>query len=134
MPVSAANFFAVSPVLPPLNPALPFGSARSCSSHRGQNVYAGVGEEHRRPDHREPVRHAHGRHREGRRADQGDDQLDAGSIDGITITNGQCHIGVTTTASANQTVTLDDFTFVRTGTRRWRPVSREPAHGSVRLP
>jgi len=37
------------------------------------------------------------------------------SLDGITIANGQCRIGVTTTASASQTVTLDDFTFVRTG-------------------
>ena len=37
------------------------------------------------------------------------------SIAGIAVTNGSCQIGVTTTASANQSVTLDDFTFVRTG-------------------
>jgi hypothetical protein len=37
------------------------------------------------------------------------------SITGIAVTNGTCQIGVTTTAAANQSVTLDDFTFVRTG-------------------
>jgi hypothetical protein len=37
------------------------------------------------------------------------------SIAGIAVTNGTCQIGVTTTAAANQSVTLDDFTFVRTG-------------------
>jgi hypothetical protein len=37
------------------------------------------------------------------------------TITGIAVSNGTCQIGVTTTASANQSVTLDDFTFVRTG-------------------
>ena len=37
------------------------------------------------------------------------------SITGIAVTNGTCQIGVTVTAAANQSVTLDDFTFVRTG-------------------
>jgi hypothetical protein len=37
------------------------------------------------------------------------------SISGIAVTNGTCQIGVTTTAAANQSVTLDDFTLVRTG-------------------
>jgi hypothetical protein len=37
------------------------------------------------------------------------------SITGIAVSNGTCQIGVTTTAGANQSVTLDDFTFVRTG-------------------
>lgn len=37
------------------------------------------------------------------------------SVEGIAVANGQGHVGVTTTASANQTVTLDDFVFVRTG-------------------
>ena len=37
------------------------------------------------------------------------------SIPGIVVSNGQCQIGVTTTAAANQSVTLDDFTLVRTG-------------------
>jgi hypothetical protein len=33
----------------------------------------------------------------------------------LAVTNGTCQIGVTTTAAANQSITLDDFTFVRTG-------------------
>ncbi|HVV50815.1 MAG TPA: family 43 glycosylhydrolase, partial [Polyangia bacterium] len=37
------------------------------------------------------------------------------SITGIAVSNGTCQIGVTTTAGANQSVTLDDFTFIRTG-------------------
>ncbi|HEY4187510.1 MAG TPA: family 43 glycosylhydrolase [Polyangia bacterium] len=37
------------------------------------------------------------------------------SIAGIAVTGGQCQIGVATTAGANQSVTLDDFSFVRTG-------------------
>jgi hypothetical protein len=37
------------------------------------------------------------------------------SITGIAVTNGTCQIGATTTAAANQSVTLDDFAFVRTG-------------------
>jgi hypothetical protein len=37
------------------------------------------------------------------------------SIPGIAVTSGQCQIGVTTTAGANQSLTVDDFTFVRTG-------------------
>jgi len=37
------------------------------------------------------------------------------SITGIAVTDGKCQLGVTTTASASQSVTLDDFTFVRTG-------------------
>ena len=37
------------------------------------------------------------------------------TITGIAVTNGTCQIGVTATAAANQSVTLDDFTFVRTG-------------------
>jgi len=37
------------------------------------------------------------------------------TITGIAVTNGTCQIGVSTTAGANQSVTLDDFTFVRTG-------------------
>jgi len=37
------------------------------------------------------------------------------SITGIAVTNGQCQIDVTTTGSAAQTVTVDDFTLVRTG-------------------
>jgi Glycosyl hydrolases family 43 len=37
------------------------------------------------------------------------------SITGISVSNGQCQIGVTTTAGANQSVTLDDFELVRTG-------------------
>jgi hypothetical protein len=37
------------------------------------------------------------------------------SLTGIAVTNGTCQIGVSTTAAANQSVTLDDFTFVRTG-------------------
>jgi hypothetical protein len=34
------------------------------------------------------------------------------SISGITVTNGKCDIGVSTTASANQWVSVDDFTLV----------------------
>ena len=34
---------------------------------------------------------------------------------GIAVTAGTCQIGVTTTAGANQSITIDDFTFVRTG-------------------
>jgi hypothetical protein len=37
------------------------------------------------------------------------------SITGIAIANGTCQVGVTTTAGASQSVTLDDFTLVRTG-------------------
>jgi hypothetical protein len=37
------------------------------------------------------------------------------SIAGVAISNGTCQVGVTTTAGANQSVTLDDFTLVRTG-------------------
>ena len=37
------------------------------------------------------------------------------SITGIAVSNGACQIGVSTTAAANQSVTLDDFTFARTG-------------------
>jgi hypothetical protein len=37
------------------------------------------------------------------------------SITGIAVSNGTCQVGVTTTAGANQSVTLDDFTLVRTG-------------------
>jgi hypothetical protein len=35
------------------------------------------------------------------------------SIPGIVVTNGTCHIGVQTTASANQWLDVDDFTLVR---------------------
>jgi len=37
------------------------------------------------------------------------------SITGIAVTDGSCDIGVTTTAAANQSVTVDDFTLLRTG-------------------
>jgi hypothetical protein len=37
------------------------------------------------------------------------------TIPGIAVSNGSCQIGVTTTASANQSVTVDDFALVRTG-------------------
>lgn len=37
------------------------------------------------------------------------------SITGIAVSNGTCQIGITTTAGANQSLTVDDFTFVRTG-------------------
>jgi hypothetical protein len=37
------------------------------------------------------------------------------TITGIAVSNGQCQIDVTTTGSATQTVTLDDFSLVRTG-------------------
>ena len=46
------------------------------------------------------------------------------SITGIAVTNGTCQIGVTTTAAANQSVTLDDFTFVRTGSMNTRQRER----------
>jgi hypothetical protein len=34
---------------------------------------------------------------------------------GIAVGNGQCQIGITTTAAANQSLTVDDFELVRTG-------------------
>jgi len=37
------------------------------------------------------------------------------SIAGVVVTDGTCDIGVTTTAAANQSVTVDDFTLLRTG-------------------
>jgi hypothetical protein len=37
------------------------------------------------------------------------------SIPGIAVSNGTCQLGVVTTASANQSLTLDDFSLVRTG-------------------
>ena len=37
------------------------------------------------------------------------------TISGVAVSNGQCQIDVTTTGSATQTVTLDDFSLVRTG-------------------
>jgi hypothetical protein len=37
------------------------------------------------------------------------------SISGIAVSNGSCQIDVTTTGSATQTVTVDDFDLVRTG-------------------
>jgi hypothetical protein len=36
------------------------------------------------------------------------------TIPGIAVTNGQCEIGVTTTAGANQSVSVDDWSFVKT--------------------
>ncbi|HTQ03663.1 MAG TPA: family 43 glycosylhydrolase [Polyangiaceae bacterium] len=37
------------------------------------------------------------------------------SLTGIAVTNGSCRFGVTTTASASQSLHLDDFSLVRTG-------------------
>lgn len=37
------------------------------------------------------------------------------SIANIAVTNGTCRLGVTTTASASQSLHLDDFSLVRTG-------------------
>jgi hypothetical protein len=37
------------------------------------------------------------------------------SITGIAVGNGTCQIGITTTAGANQSLPVDDFTFVRAG-------------------
>jgi len=37
------------------------------------------------------------------------------SIAGVVVTDGTCDIGVATTAAANQSVTVDDFTLLRTG-------------------